>query len=76
MGSPQLRWLKPALLTSNATWKVIAIDMPLGLLVSDVNGFEAWTNDITNVVWLTADGYQALLGIRGRAVACWDLRTE
>jgi alkaline phosphatase D len=44
LGMPQLRWLKRALLASNATWKVIASDMPLGLLVPDVNGFEAWAN--------------------------------
>jgi alkaline phosphatase D len=41
---PQLRWLKRALLASNVTWKVIASDMPLGLMVPDVNGFEAWGN--------------------------------
>jgi alkaline phosphatase D len=44
LGMPQLRWLKRALLASTATWKVIASDMPLGLLVPDVNGFEAWAN--------------------------------
>jgi alkaline phosphatase D len=44
LGMPQLRWLKRALLASNATWKVIASDMPLGLLISDVNGCEAWAN--------------------------------
>jgi alkaline phosphatase D len=44
LGMPQLRWLKRALLASNATWKVIASDMPLGLLIPDVNGFEAWAN--------------------------------
>jgi alkaline phosphatase D len=44
LGMPQLRWLKRALLASKATWKVIASDMPLGLLVPDVNGFEAWAN--------------------------------
>jgi alkaline phosphatase D len=31
-------------LASKATWKVIASDMPLGLLVTDVDGFEAWAN--------------------------------
>ncbi|HSF32839.1 MAG TPA: alkaline phosphatase D family protein [Candidatus Tectomicrobia bacterium] len=44
LGTAQLRWLKRALLASDATWKVIASDMPLGLLVPDVNGFEAWAN--------------------------------
>lgn len=32
---PQLHWLKWRLLTSRATWKVIASDMPIGLLVRD-----------------------------------------
>jgi alkaline phosphatase D len=44
LGTAQLRWLKRALWASQATWKVIASDMPLGLLVPDVNGFEAWAN--------------------------------
>jgi len=35
LGSEQIRWLKQALLASNATWKVIAADMPIGLLVRD-----------------------------------------
>jgi alkaline phosphatase D len=35
LGSPQIRWLKQALLASRATWKVIASDMPIGLLVRD-----------------------------------------
>jgi len=32
---PQLNWLKWSLLNSDKTWKVIASDMPLGLLVRD-----------------------------------------
>jgi alkaline phosphatase D len=32
LGTTQLRWLKHSLLASNATWRVIASDMPLGLL--------------------------------------------
>ncbi|MFM2418740.1 MAG: hypothetical protein RL385_3463 [Pseudomonadota bacterium] len=35
LGMPQLGWLKRALAESRATWKVIAADMPLGLLVGD-----------------------------------------
>jgi alkaline phosphatase D len=35
LGREQLRWLKQGLLASNATWKVIASDMPLGLVVAD-----------------------------------------
>src|SRR6201991_50922 len=35
IGPDQLAWLKRALLNSRATWKVIASDMPLSLLVYD-----------------------------------------
>ncbi|MEZ5932103.1 MAG: alkaline phosphatase D family protein [Alphaproteobacteria bacterium] len=35
LGEAQKRWLKRSLLASNATWKVIASDMPLGLVVPD-----------------------------------------
>jgi len=50
LGEPQLEWLKGALLRSSATWKVIASDMPLSLVVPDLNpyvpkgGYEAWAN--------------------------------
>src|SRR5712675_53044 len=33
LGPQQLAWLKRELMTSRATWKVIAADMPLGLVV-------------------------------------------
>ena len=44
MGAAQLAWLKQSLATSRSTWKIIASDMPLGLLVGDgqVNGVPAW----------------------------------
>jgi alkaline phosphatase D len=35
LGSDQLAWLKRELKASRATWKVIAADMPLGLVVYD-----------------------------------------
>ncbi|WP_422368914.1 alkaline phosphatase D family protein [Pelagibius sp.] len=35
LGPNQLRWLKRELLASKATWKIIASDMPLGLIVRD-----------------------------------------
>jgi alkaline phosphatase D len=35
LGRPQLEWLKQGLLRSRAAWKIVAADMPLGLLVSD-----------------------------------------
>ncbi|RCJ29221.1 alkaline phosphatase [Nostoc minutum NIES-26] len=41
----QVQWLKRQLLSSKATWKVIASDMPLGLIVPDGStNFEAWAN--------------------------------
>src|SRR4029077_17151441 len=33
LGSTQLAWLKQRLLTSTATWKIVASDLPLGLTV-------------------------------------------
>ncbi|KUL49659.1 alkaline phosphatase [Streptomyces sp. NRRL F-4489] len=35
LGAEQLRWLKRELARSRAVWKVIAADMPLGLVVTD-----------------------------------------
>src|SRR6185436_4469207 len=35
LGSAQIEWLKRRLEASRATWKVIAADMPIGLLVGD-----------------------------------------
>jgi alkaline phosphatase D len=35
LGRAQLEWLKRALAQSRATWKIIAADMPLGLVVGD-----------------------------------------
>ncbi|MCA8927858.1 MAG: alkaline phosphatase D family protein [Alphaproteobacteria bacterium] len=35
LGREQLQWLKRELATSKATWKVMAADMPIGILVRD-----------------------------------------
>ncbi len=35
LGNTQMGWLKNQLINSKATWKVIASDMPIGLLVKD-----------------------------------------
>jgi alkaline phosphatase D len=44
-GAAQLRWLKSALAASTATWKIIAADLPLGLVVGDgANVYEAVAN--------------------------------
>jgi alkaline phosphatase D len=44
LGREQIRWLKQALLASNATWKVIAADMPIGLIVPDGDLFDNGAN--------------------------------
>jgi alkaline phosphatase D len=45
LSSRQVEWVKRQLLSSKATWKVIASDMPLGLIVRDgATDFEAWAN--------------------------------
>ncbi|MEO8804553.1 MAG: alkaline phosphatase D family protein [Burkholderiaceae bacterium] len=50
LGAQQTQWLKRALKASRATWKVIASDMPLSIVVPDLNPdvpkgtFEAWAN--------------------------------
>lgn len=45
MGAPQVAWLKNALASSKAVWKVIANSMPIGLVVRDgPNHFEAIAN--------------------------------
>lgn len=42
LGSRQVDWLKKRLRASRATWKLIACDMPIGLVVGDTGGnFEA-----------------------------------
>ena len=44
-GPQQLAWLKRALRSSTAVWKVIASDLPIGLIVRDEDGaFEAVAN--------------------------------
>ena len=49
MGAEQIAWLKRSLGDSNATWKVIASDMPISLVVWDdfknLKGFEAIANN-------------------------------
>jgi alkaline phosphatase D len=45
LGPVQLEWLKAALAASRATWKVVASDMPIGLVVGDGPGaYEAVAN--------------------------------
>ncbi|MBM3784050.1 MAG: alkaline phosphatase [Acidobacteria bacterium] len=45
LGAPQLGWLLDGLRTSQAKWKVIAADMPIGLQIPDTGGkWEAAAN--------------------------------
>jgi len=44
LGAPQVEWLKRRLAASTATWKIIASDMPLGLVVGDGPLYEAVAN--------------------------------
>jgi len=49
MGEAQLAWLEQSLRQSRATWKIIACDMPIGLVVNDriregVRNYEAIAN--------------------------------
>lgn len=44
LGDRQLAWLKRQLRRSRATWKIIAADMPIGLIVRDDVGFENVAN--------------------------------
>jgi alkaline phosphatase D len=44
LGSAQMAWIKQRLLASKATWKVIASDMPIGIVVKDGKNFEAFAN--------------------------------
>ena len=45
MGQEQIAWLKRELANSKATWKIIAADMPIGLVVRDGDSkFEAIAN--------------------------------
>ncbi|HET7697235.1 MAG TPA: alkaline phosphatase D family protein [Vicinamibacterales bacterium] len=46
LGRAQLQWLKAGLQRSRAVWKVVAADLPLGLIVGDGAGrYEAVAND-------------------------------
>ncbi|MEC9482256.1 MAG: alkaline phosphatase D family protein, partial [Halomonas sp.] len=44
LGSDQLKWLLEGLRNSTATWKIVASDMPLGLVVKDGERYEAVAN--------------------------------
>jgi len=54
LGAEQLAWIKRELLSSCATWKVIAADMPLGLRIGD--GKDAAGNDLWEAISNGDDG--------------------
>jgi alkaline phosphatase D len=65
LGAEQLRWLKQELLASDATWKVIASDMPIGLVV-----FDNWRDRDTFENGANGDG-----PVRGREFDIAELLT-
>jgi alkaline phosphatase D len=44
LGAEQLAWLKREMVNSSATWKVIAADMPIGMMVRDGDNMENSAN--------------------------------
>ncbi len=46
LGTAQARWLVDALSSSRATWKIVAADMPIGLVVPDGQDIEAVANGL------------------------------
>jgi alkaline phosphatase D len=72
LGTAQRRWLERALQASRATWKVIACDMPLGLVVPDrtrdgAPTFEAVANGDAGAPLGREHEVAALLGFIRRA---------
>ncbi len=48
LGERQLAWLKRELVRSTATWKVIACDLPIGLVIWDDYGHRRGSESISN----------------------------
>lgn len=70
LGAAQKAWLKSGLANSRATWKVIASDMPIGLLVRDgETNFEAVSNGDGSVLGREHDIAELLSFIRHANVA-------
>ena len=63
LGPDQIRWLKRELLNSRATWKVIASDMPLSLIV-----YDDYTNKKGSEAFAQGDG-----PARGRELEIADI---
>ena len=69
LGDEQKRWLKRSLLGSDATWKVIASDMPVGLVVGDGEGqFENGANGDGPILGREHDLAEVLRFIRDNGI--------
>lgn len=70
LGDAQVRWLLDGLAASRATWKVIAADMPIGVVVRDgQTGIEAVANGAPGLpAGREAEIARVLTGIRERGV--------
>jgi alkaline phosphatase D len=62
LGKPQMEWLKRELKASKATWKVIACDMPIGLVVWDDYANKSGSESVS-------DGYNGVPDGREREMA-------
>ncbi|MDI4636967.1 MULTISPECIES: alkaline phosphatase D family protein [Halomonadaceae] len=68
LGRDQLTWLKQSLKASNATWKVIASDMPLGIMVRDGDNFENSSNGDGPVLGREQDIAELLKFVRDEGI--------
>jgi alkaline phosphatase D len=75
LGASQLAWLEGALAASTATWKVIACDMPIGLVVSEpapdgsgVEAFDGYANTNGPPSGREHELARLLLSLRARGV--------
>ncbi len=68
LGEEQLDWLKRHLKNSTATWKIISIDDPLGIIVNDGDGFDGVANDQKKVVGREVQFAEILKFIKDEAI--------
>ncbi len=68
LGRAQLAWLLEAMSTSTATWKFVCSDMPLGLLIRDTLGFEAFANGDGPPLGRELEVAELLQGLKRRKV--------
>jgi alkaline phosphatase D len=69
LGEPQLAWLERALARSRAVWKIVACDMPLGVVVPDGPSiYEGWANADPEVLGREHELARLLAGLQARRV--------